>query len=125
MTARVEQDIWGQGAVSWEEFETEYKARHANCKKPDPATFTASAGKVGPDGRGDGDGNRFAHVFIPRSDQNGDGKISKDEFRGPDFGFKRLDKNGDGFIEADELGELHQRRLNDFNRPCGVSTGVR
>ena len=101
----------GDGKLSWEELETAYKARHADCKKPDPATLAANAEKLGPDGRGDG--NRFAQVFILRSDQDGDGKISKEEFRGPDSGFNRLDKNTNGFIEADELGELHQRRLND------------
>lgn len=104
-------DKSGDGTLSWEELETAYKARHANCKKPDPATLTANAQKIGPDGRGDG--NRFAQVFILRSDQDGDGKISKKEFRGPESGFNRLDKNKNGFIEADELGELHKRRLND------------
>jgi Ca2+-binding EF-hand superfamily protein len=104
-------DKSGDGKLSWQELETAYKARHANCKKPDPATLAANAQKVRPDGRGDG--NRFAQVFILRSDQDGDGKISKEEFRGPAFGFDRLDKNKNGFIEADELGELHQRRLND------------
>jgi len=101
----------GDGKLSWEELETAYKARHANCTKPDPATIAVNAEKARPDGRGDG--NRFAQVFILRSDQNGDGKITKEEFRGPAFGFNRLDKNSNGFIEADELGELHQRRLND------------
>ena len=104
-------DKSGDGKLSWEELETAYKARHANCKKPDPVTVAANAEQVRPDGRGDGD--RFAQVFILRSDQNGDGKISKKEFLGPAFGFDRMDKNKNGFIEADELGELHQRRLND------------
>lgn len=101
----------GDEKLSWEELDTAYKARHANCKTADPATLGAIAKQVGPDGRGDG--NRFAQVFILRSDQDGDGKVSKKEFRGPAFGFDRLDKNKSGFIEADELGDLHQRRLND------------
>ena len=46
-----------------EEFETAYKIRHANCKKPDPATPAANAEQVRPDGRGDG--NRFAQVCHP------------------------------------------------------------
>jgi hypothetical protein len=69
-----------------------------------------NAANVAPDGRGDG--NRFAQVFVMRSDRNGDGKISKEEFRGPYFGFDQLDTNQNGFIEADEFGELYQRRLD-------------
>lgn len=40
--------------------------------------------------------------FINRLDQNGDGKISPDEFDGPVQGFRHFDKNGDGYISADE-----------------------
>lgn len=40
--------------------------------------------------------------FIERADRNSDGKVSKDEFRGPDNHFDHLDKNSDGFITADE-----------------------
>ena len=101
----------GDEKLSWQELQTAYLARHANCQKPDPAALAASGEQLRADGRGDG--NRFAQVFIMRSDQDGDGKISRDEFRGPGFGFERLDKNNNGFIEADELGELHQRRLSD------------
>ena len=103
-------DQSGDGKLSWEELETAYAARHANCAKPNPATL-AAAEEVGADGRGNG--NRFAQVFLLRSDQDGDGQISQTEFRGPAFGFKRLDKDENGFIDAQELGELHQQRLND------------
>jgi Ca2+-binding EF-hand superfamily protein len=99
------------GTLSWQEFETAFKARHANCKQPDPATVAANSARVRPDGRGDG--NRFSQVFIMRSDKDDDGRISKSEFRGSALGFDRMDKNKNGFIESDELGELHQKRLAD------------
>ena len=40
--------------------------------------------------------------FMERSDQNKDGKVSKNEFRGPAEHFDHLDKNGDGYISGDE-----------------------
>jgi len=106
---RIDKD--GNGTLSWEEFETAYKTRHANCRKPDPTAIAVNAAKVRPDGRGDS--TRFAQVFIMRSDKDGDGRISKSEFRGSDSGFERMDNNKNGFIESDELGELHQSRLAD------------
>ncbi|MFO8081763.1 MAG: hypothetical protein R6V07_15860 [Armatimonadota bacterium] len=41
--------------------------------------------------------------FFERLDANQDGKIDRDEFRGPDEAFARLDANGDGAITRDEL----------------------
>jgi len=64
----------GDGRLSFEELEAAYKARHANCKKPPAATIAANPR---PDGRGDG--NRFAQVFILRSDRDGDGRIGKND----------------------------------------------
>ncbi len=40
--------------------------------------------------------------FMDREDSNGDGKVSKEEFRGPSAHFSRFDKNNDGYITADE-----------------------
>lgn len=40
--------------------------------------------------------------FMQREDRNGDGKVSKEEFRGPGNHFKEFDKNSDGYITADE-----------------------
>ena len=40
--------------------------------------------------------------FMAREDRDGDGKVSKDEFRGPDHHFGHLDRNGDGYITKDE-----------------------
>jgi hypothetical protein len=42
------------------------------------------------------------HRFIRRSDTDGDGKVSRDEFRGPADHFNHLDQNKDGYITDDE-----------------------
>ena len=40
---------------------------------------------------------------IERADQDGDGQINKEEFRGPPERFEELDANKDGFISKDEF----------------------
>jgi Ca2+-binding EF-hand superfamily protein len=45
-----------------------------------------------------GGGSRFIQQF----DRDGDGKVSKDEFPGPQEHFTSLDVNGDGYIDATE-----------------------
>ena len=44
----------------------------------------------------------MAKEFIKADDADGDGKVSSDEFKGPDSMFESLDKNADGFIELSE-----------------------
>ncbi len=40
--------------------------------------------------------------FIKHFDQDDDGQVSQDEFKGPDEHFTHLDKDGDGFISEEE-----------------------
>jgi Ca2+-binding EF-hand superfamily protein len=40
--------------------------------------------------------------FIQRFDKDGDGKVSREEFPGPQEHFTNLDVNGDGYIDASE-----------------------
>ena len=39
---------------------------------------------------------------MKNEDRNGDGKVTKDEFRGPTEHFSHLDQNSDGVITEDE-----------------------
>ncbi len=55
-------------------------------------------------------GERDPGQMIKRMDTNGDGKILKDEFTGPERFFERLDADGDGFITEEELASIRQRR---------------
>ena len=50
--------------------------------------------------------------FIQRFDQNQDGKVSKDEFSGPEDLFLRLDQNGDGYVDDTEAPKRGSHRGN-------------
>lgn len=69
-------------------------------------------------GRGQGQGQRGgmdpAQMF-ERSDANKDGKITKEEFQGPDFVFDRMDANSDGSITKEEAENMRR----DRQRPEG------
>ena len=41
-------------------------------------------------------------LFIQSEDADGDGRVSRDEFKGPDNEFEQLDSNSDGYIELSE-----------------------
>lgn len=44
-----------------------------------------------------------ADVMIRNQDRDGDGQISRNEWRGPSVNFRRIDKNGDGSLSRSEL----------------------
>ena len=50
---------------------------------------------------------------LAKLDTDGDGKLSKDEYRGPDEAFVRLDADGDGFVGAEEARQAN-KVLNDL-----------
>jgi len=56
------------------------------------------------------DGGGVVDRFIRRLDKNGDGKVSKKEFDGPDRHFDRLDRNSDGYLDAGEAPSGPPRR---------------
>ncbi len=49
-----------------------------------------------PGGHGEG------HPFMRREDRNGDGRVTRQEFRGPAAHFNRFDRNKDGVLTEDE-----------------------
>ena len=51
-----------------------------------------------------------------RMDANGDGKISKEEWKGPANMFSRLDADNDGYITRDEMAKQRQNRLGPAAR---------
>jgi len=65
------------------------------------AVLPLPAQEMGP--RGTGVEQRYKQL-----DQNGDGKLSTDEFQSPLF--KQMDKNGDGFVTAAEAREYYRSR---------------
>jgi len=86
----------GDGMVSKEEFpgsEEHFNQLDVNGD----GYIDASEAPKGPPPRGMMGGD-----FIQRFDKDGDGKVSRAEFPGPDEHFNQLDVNGDGYIDATE-----------------------
>jgi hypothetical protein len=65
---------------------------------PLPAAPAAAADgeKVGPRGL-------TARQVVSNSDRDGDGRLARDEFRGPPQKFRMLDRDGDGFLTREEI----------------------
>jgi Ca2+-binding EF-hand superfamily protein len=89
--------------------------------------FAAGLGPGGPQGQFGGPGGMgqqgqwgdpaaMAQRMMQRSDTNGDGKLSRDEWRGPEGSFENLDKNGDGYIDASELSQMDMSTFGGMRR---------
>jgi hypothetical protein len=66
-------------------------------------------------------GDEMPKEFIKAEDGNGDGKVSKDEFGGPDTLFDQWDKNQDGFIELSEAPTPDM--MQEMGGPGGAPPG--
>ena len=71
---------------------------HVRCVRGGSVTLRAE----GPPVKARPGGRASDHPFIRREDRNGDGKVSRDEFRGPPEHFDRFDRNRDGYLTEDE-----------------------
>lgn len=67
-------------------------------------------GDRGPGQRGQGGDRMDPAQMFERADANKDGKITKEEFQGPDFVFDRMDADGDGVVTKQEAENMRQSR---------------
>lgn len=68
------------------------------------AACTGMAQPNGGPGQGQGKGKPpTAEEFIAKLDKDGDGRVSKEEFDGPDEHFTQSDTNKDGYLSEDEV----------------------
>jgi len=56
-----------------------------------------------PGGGADAPGPDALRAVIDRDDEDGDGRVSKEEYRGPAHLFDEMDRNDDGFLDAQDL----------------------
>lgn len=98
-------------------FDEKLKAQSAAPGKPEAVTSESTATEGSAPSRGDnrpnavnqGGKNRPRISFdqvLSRNDRNKDGKLSREEFRGPPPLFDRLDANHDGFVTREEHERL-------------------
>ena len=95
---RFDQD--GDGRVSAEEFPTRFQFLDNN----DDGFIDATEAPVPPPR-----GKRRKGPLFPRFDTDGDGKLSLEEFPGPDDRFGQMDTDGDGFLSKAEAAAGKRR----------------
>ncbi|MCP4023741.1 MAG: DUF1566 domain-containing protein [Desulfobacteraceae bacterium] len=71
-----------------------------------------SGKRRGPGGESGGSGGPGGTNPMDRMDKDGDGKISMEEFPGPDQHFNQFDADGDGFLDESELPKGPPPRRN-------------
>ena len=75
------------------------------------AALAAPALPQDPGRRGrEGRDGRSAWERMKRHDANGDGRVTAEEFRGPDQMFDRLDRDGAGVVTQEEAEEFDRKR---------------
>ena len=88
----------GDGAITGPELglPADYRPSPSRRKKAEQGTQAAP-------GRGGGAMGARMQRFLEKYDEDSDGKVSRQEWRGRNEGFDRLDRNGDGFIDGTDF----------------------
>lgn len=79
--------------------------------KPDPARKRRPGGEAGAPGRG-GEMDKRLQRFrkqLAKMDKDQDGRVSQNEWMGPEQAFARIDRNKDGFIDAKDMPDMAKR----------------
>lgn len=98
-------DADGDGQVSSEEFPGQPALFDLLDVDRDGFVSESEMGAAGGRGRGRGRGRGGANApALAEMDSNGDGRVSREEWTGPEQTFDRRDVNEDGFLTQDELG---------------------
>ena len=74
---------------------------HVRCVRGGGVALRTTGPAVKPAARTPGR-REATNPFMRREDRNGDGKVTRQEFRGPPEHFDRFDRNKDGVLTADE-----------------------
>ena len=74
------------------------------CLLPLALPLLLCAGFAHAQGRGGGD----MWARMSRMDEDGDGKVSADEFRGPERLYTRLDADKDGYVTKQETAKMRR-----------------
>ena len=119
MIERFDED--GDGKISMDEFPgpdehfQDFDDNGDGLLEPAEMPARGSGGR-GERGRGGRDGE-----MMERFDDDGDGRISMEEFPGPDDRFEEMDTNGDGFISRDDRPQRgsSSRRSSSSNEKDG------
>ncbi len=101
------------GMGGWAKLGSDYQEQMIAWLKKTLAATGATGGSAADTRPPGGDGEQFYRVFLSQNDANGDGVVTKSEFRGSAARFDALDMNHDGKLDRAEIGELHKSRMAD------------